>query len=82
MEVQSAENGWRAEIFGASGNRVPESIEDGWERLGGGVVKSDHQRFRLAASGERYRYYLVWITELPPDSQRVEIREVALLERR
>jgi tRNA A-37 threonylcarbamoyl transferase component Bud32 len=82
MEVQSAETGWRAEIFGATGGRVPESIEDGWSRLGGGVVKTDDQRFRLAASGKRYRYYLVWITELPPDSQKVEISEIALFERR
>jgi serine/threonine-protein kinase len=82
MEVQSADTGWRAEIFGATGNRVPESIDGGWERLGGGVVRTDHQRFRLAASGERYRYYLVWITELPADSQRVEISEIALFERR
>jgi serine/threonine-protein kinase len=81
MEIQSPEQGWRAEIFGATGNRVPEGIDAGWERLGGGVVKADHQRFRLAASGERYRYYLVWITELPPDSQRVEIGEIALLQR-
>jgi serine/threonine-protein kinase len=82
MEVQTAETGWRAEIFGAAGNRVPEGIEDGWQRLGGGLVRSDHQRFRLAASGERYRYYLVWITALPPDSPRVEVSEIALFERR
>jgi eukaryotic-like serine/threonine-protein kinase len=81
MEIQSPETGWRAEIFGASGSRVPESIDAGWERLGGGLVKSDHQRFKLADSGERYRYYLVWITELPPDSPRVEIGEIALLQR-
>ena len=81
MEIQSPEQGWRAEIFGASGTRVPESIEAGWERLGGGEVRSDHQRFRLAASGERYRYYLVWITELPPGAGRVEIGEIALLQR-
>ena len=31
--------------------------------------------------GERYRYYLVWITELPPDTERVEIGELALFER-
>ena len=43
---------------------------------------ADHQRFRLADSGERYRYYLVWITELPPDAQRVEIGEIALLQRK
>ena len=79
MEIQSPETGWRAEIFGASGSRVPEGIDAGWKRLGGGEVRSDHQRFRLADSGERYRYYLVWITELPPDAQRVEIGEIALL---
>jgi tRNA A-37 threonylcarbamoyl transferase component Bud32 len=81
MEIQSPETGWRAEIFGATGSRVPESIDAGWARLGGGGVRSDHQRFRLAASGERYRYYLVWITELPPTSQRVEISEIALFQR-
>jgi serine/threonine-protein kinase len=81
MEIQSPETGWRAEIFGASGSRVPESIDAGWKRLGGGEVRSDHQRFKLADSGERYRYYLVWITELPPDAQRVEIGEIALLQR-
>src|SRR5918994_1865369 len=80
MEIQSPQQGWRAEIFGASGS-LPESIDAGWERLGGGVVRSDQQRFRLAASGERYRFYLVWITELPPGSQRVEIGEIALLQR-
>jgi serine/threonine-protein kinase len=81
MEIQSPETGWRAEIFGATGSRVPESIASGWQRLGGGEVRSDHQRFKLADSGERYRYYLVWITDLPPDSQRVEIGEIALLQR-
>ena len=82
MELQSNETGWRAEILGANGNKVPESIESGWDRLGGGIVNSDHQRFRLATPGEPYRFYLVWITELPPESQRVEISEIALFERR
>jgi eukaryotic-like serine/threonine-protein kinase len=81
MEIQSPDTGWQTEIFGATGSRVPESIEEGWNRLGGGVVRSDHQRFKLAASGERYRYYLVWITALPEDAPRVEIGEIALLQR-
>ena len=81
MEVQSPDSGWRAEIFGAAGNRVPDDIDDGWTRLGGGVVKGDHERFKLAASGERYRYYLVWITDLGENGQRVEIGEIALLQR-
>jgi len=81
MEIQSPEQGWQAEIFGASGNRVPDGIDAGWERLGGGVVRDEEQRFKLAAAGETYRYYLVWITELPETSQRVEIAEIALLQR-
>jgi eukaryotic-like serine/threonine-protein kinase len=81
MEIQSPDTGWRTEIFGATGNNLPESIETGWSRLGGGIVRSDHQRFKLAAAGERYRYYLVWITALPEDAQRVEIGEIALLQR-
>ncbi len=81
MEIQSAEPGWTAEIYAAPPGRVPESIEEGWTRVGGGPVRSADQRFRLDTGGERYRYYLVWITELPPDTERVEIGEVALFER-
>jgi eukaryotic-like serine/threonine-protein kinase len=81
MEIQSPDRGWRAEIFGASGLRPPAAIDEDWTRLGGGIVRSDHERFKLAASGERYRYYLAWITALPEDAQRVEIGEIALFKR-
>ncbi len=81
MEIQSVEPGWKADIYAAEGNRVPESIDAGWTRIGGGTVRSDHQRFRLDADGRRYRYYLVWITALPPNSQRVEIAEIFLFQK-
>jgi serine/threonine-protein kinase len=81
IEVQSAEPGWRAEIYGASGPRAPESIE-GWKQIGGDTVRRDKQRFPLDVGGERYRYYLVWITALPPNAERVEISEIALFERK
>jgi eukaryotic-like serine/threonine-protein kinase len=78
MEIQSAEPGWKASIYGATGSQVPDGIDAGWKRLGGGTVRSEKQRFKLDAGGDRYRYYLVWITELPPDQQRVELRELFL----
>jgi tRNA A-37 threonylcarbamoyl transferase component Bud32 len=78
MVIQSTEPGWTAEIYGAPPGPVPESIESGWTPLGGGTVRREEQRFDLDA-GERYRYYLVWITELPPDGERVEISEIGLL---
>jgi tRNA A-37 threonylcarbamoyl transferase component Bud32 len=81
MEIQS-KPGWKAEIYGAPSGPVPDSIETGWTRLGGGTVRDEDQRFKLDAKGERYRYYLVWITELPPGSERVEIGEIALTQRK
>ena len=59
---------------------MPESIDAGWTEIGGGTVRSDHQRFRLDAAGRRYRFYLVWITELPPGAERVEIGEIFLFQ--
>ena len=82
MEIQTAAPGWKADIYGAPDGAVPDSIDDGWTRLGGGTVKSDRQRFKLDSHGEGYRYYLVWITSLPPDAQRVEISELFLFQRK
>jgi tRNA A-37 threonylcarbamoyl transferase component Bud32 len=81
MEIQSGEPGWKADIYGAASARVPASIDAGWTRLGGGTVRTDHQRFKLDSGGEHYRYYLVWITALPPNGERVEIGEIALFQR-
>jgi tRNA A-37 threonylcarbamoyl transferase component Bud32 len=81
MEIQTAEPGWKADIYGAPGDRVPATITSGWTKLGGGTVKEDRQRFKLDSQGKRYRYYLVWITELPPNASRVEIRELFLFQR-
>jgi hypothetical protein len=78
MQIQTPAAGWRAEIYGAPPGRPPESL-DGWTRVGGGVVRREEQSFRLDTGGETYRYYLVWITDLPPDEGRVSISELALV---
>jgi serine/threonine-protein kinase len=82
MEIQTPETGWKADIYAASGSHAPESIDSGWTRIGGGTVHGDRQRFKLDAAGKRYRFYLVWITALPPDQPRVEIGELALFQRK
>jgi tRNA A-37 threonylcarbamoyl transferase component Bud32 len=71
--------GWRAEIYAAPNGPVPKALDDSWTRVGGGRVSKAEQRFNLSTDGNRYRYYLVWITALPKDSDRVEIAEIALL---
>jgi serine/threonine-protein kinase len=78
--VQTPETGWKADIYGADG-AVPASI-DGWTKLDSGTVTSHKQRFTFDTKGQKYRYYLVWITELPPGSEKVDIQEIALYEKR
>ena len=75
IQIDSPETGWKAEVRVAAGDTPPEDIED-WERVAGGTVRSKKQRFRL--SGDRHRYYLVWITDLPEGSERVRISEITL----
>jgi serine/threonine-protein kinase len=76
IEVDS-HPGWHAVLYAARGDAPPASI-DGWRRVGGGAVRDGDQRFRLATNGRRYRFYLVWITQLPPGEERVSISEIKL----
>jgi serine/threonine-protein kinase len=82
MEIQTPDPGWKADIYGASGSHAPPGIDAGWTKLGGGTVRTDKQRFKLDAAGKRYRFYLVWITALPPNQPRVQIGELALFQRK
>jgi serine/threonine-protein kinase len=77
MEIQS-KPGWRAELYAAPDGSVPATFGDSWTRVGGGRVTKSKQRFTLNTDGKRYRYYLVWITALPPDASQVEIGEIVL----
>ncbi len=87
MTIHTAEPGWRAEIYAT--DSIPRRVERdqtlaaaGWERLAGGAVTRREQRFRLGTGGRSPRFYLVWVTQLPPGEQRVEIDEIALGRRR
>jgi len=79
MTIQTPQPGWRAALYGApAGKGVPDSIDAGWTKLGGGAVKDSEQRFKLSTDGTSYRYYLVWITQLPPHDTKAQISELAL----
>jgi serine/threonine-protein kinase len=79
MSIQTPKSGWKATIYAAPPGKVPASMGSGWTKVGGGTVHSTDQRFALSTAGQKYRYYLVWITALPPGEQKVEISELALL---
>jgi serine/threonine-protein kinase len=82
LQVQTPEPGWHATVYAAPEGPVPDSVTDGWTRLAGGTVADKDERFKLATDGKAYRYYLVWITQLPPGADRVEISEVRLFARK
>jgi serine/threonine-protein kinase len=78
MTIQTPTPGWEATIYAAPpGGGVPDSIDSpGWTKVAAGTVKAKEQRFKLATDGTSYRYYLVWITRLPPDETAAEISEL------
>jgi serine/threonine-protein kinase len=77
MQIRSVP-GWRAEIYAAPDGPVPKTLDESWTRVGGGRVGRTEQRFNLSTGNKRYRYYLVWITALPPGATHVEIAEIVL----
>jgi eukaryotic-like serine/threonine-protein kinase len=78
LRVVSSLPGWDAEVYAA--NEVPDSIE-GWERVAGPTRVKATTTIRLDPRGQRYRYWLVWIVELPEEAQ-AAILELTLQARR
>jgi len=77
MQVKTDQPGWTAEVY-AAGQGPPQSL-DGWTRVSPSRdVTENRGYFRLAAGNRRFRYYLLWITKLPPSGQ-ARISEIYLL---
>jgi serine/threonine-protein kinase len=51
----------------------------GWQRIDtGDHVATAEQKIDLNTGGERFRYYLAWITKLPPGKDSADINELTL----
>jgi serine/threonine-protein kinase len=77
IEIRSRTPGWSGAIYGARRNLPSELPSDGWVKLADVNDAKARERIALPA-GTSLRYYLVWITSLPEDSDRVELSEVVL----
>jgi eukaryotic-like serine/threonine-protein kinase len=77
IQILTPTKGWDGAVYVAKGGSPPTSIT-GWTQLG--VIKSAKASMRmdLDTAGNRFRYYLVWITKLPPEKDKVEISEIRL----
>jgi eukaryotic-like serine/threonine-protein kinase len=79
LRIITPASDWSVELYVS--NTVPQTVAD-WTRVGGGEVDTERKTFDLDTGSQRFRYYLVWATELPqhPDGGfRAAISELRLL---
>lgn len=79
LQIETPTPGFKVTIYAAPSGPVPESVPEGWTKVGGGTVKDKDQRFKLDTGGKAFRYYLVWITDLG-DNDSAEISEIRLFQ--
>jgi eukaryotic-like serine/threonine-protein kinase len=77
IDVISPTRDWQGAIYAAPNGPPPTSI-DGFEKLASIDQTKTRTRVKLDPGGTRYRYYLVWITKLPPEQSSVKIAEIRL----
>jgi serine/threonine-protein kinase len=81
VDVISPTRGWQGAIYAAP-NGAPPTRLDGFTKLAPIRETKSRTRVRIDPAGRRYRYYLVWITKLPPGEHAVRIAEIRLFRRR
>jgi hypothetical protein len=77
IQVLTPTKGWQGAIYVARAGPVPAGI-GGWKQVGVIPGAKASQRVTLDTARNRFRYYLVWITKLPPGADKVEISEIRL----
>ncbi|HEY2767080.1 MAG TPA: protein kinase [Solirubrobacteraceae bacterium] len=85
VEIQTPTPGLQAAVYAAKNFTAglsfgaPQSLaERGWRQLAAPRTIDRQTTIRLETDGVSYRYYLIWITRLPPSSASAEISEVTL----
>jgi eukaryotic-like serine/threonine-protein kinase len=86
FEIQTSTPGFAVQIYVANhvtlslpyGNATPLTAR-GWQGpVGASGFIHNHERITLDLGGRRFRYYLIWITTLPPGMQSATIVDLTL----
>jgi serine/threonine-protein kinase len=77
LDIRTPTPGWQGRIYVANGSSAPPALS-GWKDLGT-TIDADKKKLsiQLDTAGQRFRYYLLWITKLPPSGQ-AAISEIVL----
>jgi eukaryotic-like serine/threonine-protein kinase len=70
----AATPGFKAAVYAS--DTVPNRV-DQWRKVSGTTTVNRVQRIPLDTAGQRFRYYLLWISELPEGGQ-AAIKELSL----
>jgi serine/threonine protein kinase len=86
IEIQTPTPGFAAQIYVANdiqlslpyGDPTPLTAR-GWQGpVGGSGYVHEHERIQLARYSARFRFYLIWITTLPPHMESASIADLTL----
>ena len=67
--------GFQAAVYASE--TVPPNLK-GWTRLTRARQVKEDFSFRFSTRGHKYRNYLLWISELPPDKEKAQVQELSL----
>jgi len=79
LDLQTSTPGFDMTVYGANSSVVPSSIDSGWTQIASEDAVGREGRIDLDTAGRDFSHYLIWITELPGDENKVEIQEAQLL---
>jgi serine/threonine-protein kinase len=83
LEIRTPTLNWEGQIYVAKSG-PPATLGAGWQRVADFKITKGRQRIPLDTARQRFRYYLIWITKLPPPDatgkSHVEISEVVLFQ--
>jgi serine/threonine protein kinase len=75
LALVSGTPGFKAAVYASE--TVPPKLS-GWTRLTPVRQVEEDFNFRFRTRGHKYRNYLLWISELPPDEQKAAVQELSL----
>jgi serine/threonine-protein kinase len=81
LDIRTPTTGWQGKIYVANAvdGAAPKALA-GWKDLGTSfTADKKNLTLQLDTAGQKFRYYLVWITKLPPSGQ-ASISELVLFQ--
>jgi serine/threonine protein kinase len=77
MELRTTTPGWSGAVYAAASG--PPDALSGWTKVATLADVKRSQQVPLDTAGKKFRYYLVWIDQLPGDDTKATISDLALL---